>query len=111
MPSRGRDTRKPPGCRGPSVRLVMGARLALVVFTAHASRKDREFRVLGRMALSALDEPSTKNPNAPIETYWGGWEPLALALGYEVPDANPADAKATRARNAAHTAVKRALKP
>lgn len=83
----------------------MGARLALAALDAAAvlGLDGNPTRVLVRMALSALDDAA-----APV--YFGGWEPLALALGRIVPTASE-DAAALRARRAAEEAVRFAVRP
>jgi hypothetical protein len=67
----------------------MGATLAKIVSVRWAGLPGREFKVLNRMALVALDKPSPKGQ--PASVYFGGWESLALALNREVPeeDGNP----------------------
>ena len=54
-----------------------------------------------RMALSAKDNDS--NP-----AYWAGWEPLALTLGYDLPDRN--DPEAEKRRRSIRRNVSRAVK-
>ena len=83
----------------------MGARLALAALDAAAvlGLDGNPTRVLVRMALSALDDAT-----APV--YFGGWEPLALALGRVVPPASD-DLAALRARRAAEEAVRFAVRP
>jgi hypothetical protein len=83
----------------------MGARLALAAFDAAAvlGLDGNPARVLTRMALSALDDAGT-----PV--YFGGWEPLAVALGRVVPP--PSDDPAViRARRQAEEAVRLAMRP
>lgn len=83
----------------------MGARLALAALDAAAvvGLDGNPTRVLVRMALSALDDAA-----APV--YFGGWEPLALALGRIVPPPSD-DPAAIRARRQAEEAVRLAMKP
>lgn len=55
------------------------------------------YKVLIAMSLSALDKPSNGRP---ASLYWGGWDGLAVVLGYD-----------HAARNSSgHKAVKRAIK-
>ncbi len=67
----------------------MGIKLATIVSIRWARLPGREFKVLNRMALMALDKPNSKGQPASI--YFGGWEPLALAMDRDVPedDGNP----------------------
>ena len=55
------------------------------------------YKALVAMSLSALDRPSNGRP---ASLYWGGWDALALALGYENADRN----------SAGHNAVARAVR-
>jgi hypothetical protein len=56
------------------------------------------YKVLVAMAATALDQPNSKGQ--PARLYYAGWEPLALALGFD-PQENPRKAK---------EAVRRAIK-
>lgn len=62
----------------------MGIRLANSVSVRWARLPERQFKVLIRMALMALDTPNSKGQ--PANVYFAGWEPLALALNREVPE-------------------------
>jgi hypothetical protein len=62
----------------------MGIRLANNVSIRWASLPERQFKVLNRMALMALDTPNSKGQ--PAHVYFAGWEPLALALNREIPE-------------------------
>jgi hypothetical protein len=62
----------------------MGVMLATLVSIRWAHLPERQFKVLNRMALMALDKPNSKGQPASI--YFGGWEPLSLALNREVPE-------------------------
>lgn len=55
------------------------------------------YKALVAMSLSALDKPSNGRPAG---LYWGGWDALALALGYENASRN----------SAGHNAVARAVR-
>lgn len=55
----------------------MGANLVAQVLTSWAHLPDRPFRVLVRMALTALDKPQNGHP---AHVYFAGWELLALTL-------------------------------
>lgn len=55
------------------------------------------YKVLVAMSMSALDKPSNGRP---ASLYWGGWDALALALGYDAADRN----------SAGHNAVARAVR-
>ena len=74
----------------------MGASLAKIVSTRWAHLPGREFKVLNRMALTALDRPSPQG--RPASVYYGGWEQLAQALNRDVPDddGDPATARARK---------------
>ena len=74
----------------------MGATLAKIVSTRWAALPGREFKVLTRMALTALDQPSPKG--RPASVYYDGWEPLAQALNREVP-ADDGTPETTRIRH------------
>lgn len=74
----------------------MGHRLARAVSEGWPDLPGNAFKVLLRMALVALDQPDKRG--RPAELYYGGWEPLADALGH------------TSLTPAAHTAVRKALK-
>lgn len=73
----------------------MGYRLANVVSVTWAHLPERQFKVLMRMALTALDTPSTKGQ--PAHVYFGGWEVMSLALARDVPD-DDGTPEATRIR-------------
>ena len=72
----------------------MGVDLTKQLFARHAADLTAgELVVLGYMCLVALDRPNVKGQ--PAGLYFGGWEPLALALGYSDPNA-PAKEKVRR---------------
>lgn len=63
----------------------MGAELVGLVSTKWAHlRSLSQYKILTRMALTALDKPG--GPNKPAATFFGGWESLAMALGRDIPD-------------------------
>lgn len=75
----------------------VGIELTKQLFARHASDLTAgELTVLGYMCITALDKPNGKGQ--PAGLYFGGWEPLALALGYD------------GLTDAAKTKVKRAVK-
>lgn len=74
----------------------MGYRLANVVSVQWAHLPERQFKVLNRMALMALDTPNKKGQ--PAAVYFGGWEPLSMAMAREVPDEDLDDPEVTRRR-------------
>lgn len=74
----------------------MGHQLASVVSVRWATLSERQFKVLMRMALQALDRPNAKG--RPANVYFGGWEPLALALGRDLPDEDDPRDEAQRRR-------------
>lgn len=75
----------------------MGIDLTKQLFARHAAELTAaELTVLGYMCLVALDKENVKGQ--PAGLYFGGWEPLALALGYD------------ELNDAAKTKVKRAVK-
>lgn len=55
------------------------------------------YKVLVAMSISALDKPSNGRP---ASLYWGGWDALAMVLGYDNADRN----------SAGHNAVARAVR-
>jgi hypothetical protein len=63
---------------------VMGAELVGLVYAGYADLPGNQFKVLGRMALSALDYPSRSGK--PARVYTAGWQPLSLALGRDIHD-------------------------
>lgn len=73
----------------------MGYRLANVVSVTWAHLPERQFKVLNRMALMALDTPNKRGQPACV--YFGGWESLSMALARDVPDESP-DPDTTRRR-------------
>lgn len=78
----------------------MGVNLVSAVVVNHAGLSNRAFRVLVRMALSALDK--TNERGQPPGLYWGGWEVLALSLGRQ-------DLETPSARRLAQETVRRAI--
>src|SRR4051794_5319020 len=75
----------------------MGVDLTKTLFVRHAHKLNAaELIVLGYMCLVALDKENGKGQ--PAGLYFGGWEPLALALGYDA------------LTEAAKTKVKRAVR-
>jgi hypothetical protein len=74
----------------------MGARLVTLVLTYWTGLPDRQFRILLRMAHTALDTPSDDGKK-PAEMYWGGHELLAMTLGCPYPDGDGAEARRARA--------------
>jgi hypothetical protein len=61
----------------------VGIDLAKQVAARHGHLSGNAYKVPMYMALVALDKPNT-NGQAP-GLYFAGWEPLALALGFELP--------------------------
>src|SRR3954447_8522230 len=61
----------------------MGIELVKAVATRCGSLRGTEYKVLVLMASVALDRPNGKGQ--PPRLYFAGWEPLALALGQDVP--------------------------
>lgn len=75
----------------------MGIDLTKQLFSRHAATLTAgELVVMGYMCLVALDKENAKGQ--PARLYFAGWEPLALALGYD------------DLTDAAKTKVKRAIK-
>lgn len=60
----------------------MGAELIGLVFAGYSALPGNQFKVLTRMAWSALDQP---NRGRPARVYTAGWEPLSMAIGREIP--------------------------
>lgn len=60
----------------------MGIELVKHLYARHAAGLTAgELTVLGYMCITALDKPNGKGQ--PAGLYFAGWEPLALALGYD----------------------------
>jgi hypothetical protein len=72
----------------------MGAQLVAQALAYWADLPDRQFRILVRMALTALDSPDDGKAAA---TYFGGHELLARALGCPYPDGDSDEARKARA--------------
>ena len=62
----------------------MGIDQAKAVSALHGALPGGPFKALLRMALVSLDRPNEKGQ--PPGLYFGGWEQLAVALGFPVPD-------------------------
>src|SRR5690349_19966600 len=74
----------------------MGVDLTKTLFVRHAHRLSAsELIVLGYMCLVALDKENGKGQ--PAGLYFGGWEPLALALGYDSIDTKAAKERVRKA--------------
>ena len=61
----------------------MGVEIVKAAVVYGKSLSGNAYKVLVCMSLSALDRPSNGRP---ASLYWGGWDALALALGYENAD-------------------------
>lgn len=61
----------------------MGIELAGIVSAKYGHIPAGPYKILMRMAITALDKPNAKGQ--PPRLYWGGWEDLAIALGRDVP--------------------------
>lgn len=91
----------------------MGASNVRLVYATRGALPDQPFRLLVYMALTSLDED---REGTTARRYFAGREPLALALGRDLPgepqdcDQSAAAVAARRTRNAAFAAVKAALK-
>jgi hypothetical protein len=72
----------------------MGARLVTLVLTYWTDLPERQFRILVRMANTALDTPGKETP---AEMYFGGHELLAMTLHGPYPDGDSAEARKARA--------------
>jgi hypothetical protein len=84
----------------------MGASLVGAAFARWTHVSDTAFRVLIRMALTALDSPSADGKN-PAATYWGGRDLLAMSLRRAWPEGD--DERSANARKNIHRDVRRAL--
>lgn len=82
----------------------MGYRLANVVSVTWAHLPERQFKVLNRMALMALDTPNKKGQ--PASVYFAGWEPLSMALNRDVPDESNDPEIARRRKDLCHEVTK-----
>jgi hypothetical protein len=78
----------------------MGARLVGLVLLCWTDLPERQFRILLRMAYTALDAPS--KDGTPVEMYWGGHEPLAMTLRGRYPDGDGEQARKARANLLRH---------
>lgn len=77
----------------------MGAELVGLVSAKWSGvRSLSQYKILVRMALTALDQDG--GPTKPAATYYAGWQPLALALGRELPEEDDYSEAATRRRKA-----------
>lgn len=80
----------------------MGVKLVGQTYLAHWSiLTDREARILGFMAYTALDNP---RGNQEAAIYWGGYEPIMLALFGEIPE------RGTPARRTAEKKIQTAIR-
>lgn len=61
----------------------MGVELIKTAIAAHGALPAKQYKVLMRMCISAHDKGTEE---APARVYRGGWEPLGMALGYDVTD-------------------------
>lgn len=76
----------------------MGIELVKLASHHHRRLSGNAFKVLTAMCLAALDRPT--EAGRPARLYFGGWEPLAFALGHDVPaDDGTAAVRAARARS------------
>ena len=87
-----------------SARWLMGAALVGEVLARWTHLPDRQFRVLLRMALTALDQP---NGDKPARLYFGGHVVLAMTLRSPYPEGD--DEEAERARATIHRRVREAV--
>lgn len=85
----------------------VGVGLAKVVAARHGGLDGNSYKVLIYMALVALDQPNGKGQ--PAGLYFGGWEPLALALGWELPADDDKSPEANRRRRKLRNYVVTAL--
>lgn len=84
----------------------MGIELVKTVAARHGSLSGNAYKLLVYMASVALDRPNDKGQ--PPNLYYAGWEPLALALGYELAAAG-VSADGDRRRRQAEEAVRRGV--
>lgn len=85
----------------------MGVELVKAVSVRHGQLPGNAFKVLVRMAVVALDRPGADG--RPAGLYFGGWEQLGLAMGWDVPDRSD-DPETTRRRRKVKNYVTSALK-
>lgn len=62
----------------------MGIQLVKAMIATQSDLPGQHYKVLLRMCVSARDKPL--DDNRPDRIYTGGWEPLALAIGYDPTD-------------------------
>lgn len=84
----------------------MGSRLVREVSDHWGHLAGAPYKVLLRMALSALDSPG--KDGRPAEVYWKGWADLAIGLGRKPPDEMDASPEAERQRKWMKDEVRRA---
>ncbi len=84
----------------------MGASLVGAALARWTHVSDTAFRILVRMALTALDNPSADG-RKPAATYWGGRDLLAMSLRRPWPEGG--DERSMNARKNIHRDVRRAL--
>ncbi|MDR7253727.1 hypothetical protein J2X46_002717 [Nocardioides sp. BE266] len=63
----------------------MGVEIVKAAMVYGKSLSGNGYKVLVAMSMSALDKPSNGRPPG---LYWGGWDALAIALGYEHAERN-----------------------
>lgn len=90
----------------PRRRHLMGASLVGAVLARWTHVSDTAFRVLTRMALTALDN-SSADGKKPAATYWGGRDLLAMSLRRLWPEGD--DERSANARKNIHRDVRRAI--
>ncbi|NPC96613.1 hypothetical protein [Nocardioides sp. zg-DK7169] len=84
----------------------MGIELMKIVVHRHGRLPGNAYKVLMAMAQTALDRPVDGKP---ARLYFGGWEPLARALGHEVPLEDKSDPGVTARRDQLQEYVRRAV--
>lgn len=73
----------------------MGAKLAKAAAVRGKHLAAREYKALMWMALNTIDE---HRPHLDAGHWFGGWEPISIAIGRDVPDADPLDPEVTARR-------------
>jgi hypothetical protein len=83
----------------------MGARLVGEVSDHWGHLPAGPYKLLMRMAVSALDTPG--KDGRPARIYWKGWADLAVALGRKIPDEDDTSPEAVTRRATIKSEVKR----
>lgn len=84
----------------------MGGQLARSMSSKFAQLPGTQFKALNRMCWIAFDRPTADHP---ARTWYAGWEELALAMGWRVPDKTPENRSRRKAMRGEVNKVYKAL--